>query len=49
MTFVYDDDDYELWDFYDDNPEDEYPQFLIGINEEKLLELYEEVRKRTQK
>lgn len=44
MTFIYDDDEEELWDYYDEDP---YPEVIIGINEEKLMEIYEEVKRRT--
>lgn len=42
VKYLYDDDDEEeIYDFYDDEP---YPEFIIGINEEKLMELFEEVK-----
>lgn len=49
MRYIYDDDEEEITDYYDDNPEDDYPGFIIGINDEKLIELYDEVKRRTQK
>lgn len=48
MKYLYDDDE-EIWDYYDEDPNDMYPQVIIEVNEEKLLEHYDEVKKRTQK
>lgn len=46
IRYIYDDDEEEeLFDFYDEDP---YPDVIIGINEEKFMEIYEEVRRRTQ-
>lgn len=44
VRYLYDDDEEEIYDFYDDEP---YPELIIGINEEKLLELFEESKKKT--
>lgn len=45
MKYIYDDEDEdELWDYYDEDP---YPEVIIGINEEKMMEIYEEVKRRT--
>lgn len=45
VKFLYDDDDEEeLWDYYDEDPDDPYPEKIIGINEEKMMEIYEKVK-----
>jgi lipoprotein NlpI len=46
IRYIYDDDDdeEELWRFYDDDPDDPYPEFIISINEEKMMEIYEKVK-----
>lgn len=44
MKYIYDDDEEEIFDYYD---EEDYPEVIIGINEEKLMEIYEEVKRRT--
>lgn len=51
VKYLYDDDDddEEIWDYYDEDPDDPYPQVIIEINEEKMFELYEKVKKNTQK
>lgn len=45
VKYLYDDDDEEeLYDFYDEDPDDPYPQVIIEINDEKMFELYEKVK-----
>ena len=44
VRYLYDDDEEEIYDFYDDEP---YPELIIGINEEKLMELFEESKEKT--
>lgn len=44
MKYLYDDDEEEIWDYYDEDPDDPYPQVIIEINEEQMMKLYEKVK-----
>ena len=44
MKYLYDDEEEPLFDFYDDDPDDPYPQVIIAINEEQMMKLYEKVK-----
>lgn len=48
VKYLYDDDDEEeILDFYDEDPDDPYPQVIIEINEEQMMKLYDKAKEKS--